>query len=76
MADCAVVGAPDPRWGERVCAAVELRAGAALSLEELQAWVSARLSPHKVPKDLTCVPALPRNAMGKVVKPQIAAWFK
>lgn len=75
VADCAVVGAPDPQWGERVCAAVELRAGAALSLEELQDWLGERLSSHKIPKDLTCVPALPRNALGKVVKPQIAAWF-
>jgi len=76
VADCAVVGAPDPRWGDRVCAAIELRAGAALSLEEMQGWVTRRLSPHKVPKDLRCVPALPRNAMGKVVKPQVSAWFK
>jgi acyl-coenzyme A synthetase/AMP-(fatty) acid ligase len=59
-----------------VCAAIELRAGAALSLEEMQGWVKRRLSPHKVPKDLRCVPALPRNAMGKVVKPQVSAWFK
>jgi acyl-coenzyme A synthetase/AMP-(fatty) acid ligase len=29
-----------------------------------------------VPRDLRCVPALPRNAMGKVVKPQVSAWFK
>jgi malonyl-CoA/methylmalonyl-CoA synthetase len=75
VADCAVVGAPDPQWGERVCAAVELRPGAALSLDELQEWVGERLSSHKVPRELTCVPALPRNALGKVVKPQVSAWF-
>ena len=73
--DCAVVGVADPSWGERVCAAVELGAEAALTLEELQAWVKARLSPYKVPKDLRCVPALPRNAMGKVIKTQVAPWF-
>jgi malonyl-CoA/methylmalonyl-CoA synthetase len=68
VADCAVVGAADDEWGERVSAAVELRAGASLTLDELQAWTRARLAPYKVPKELRCVDALPRNAMGKVVK--------
>jgi len=75
VADCAVVGVPDPSWGERVCAAVELRGDAPLSLDEVQAWVKNRLSPYKVPKELRCVPALPRNALGKVVKAQVAQWF-
>lgn len=76
VADCAVVGAPDPQWGERVCAAVELGSGESLSLEEVQAWLGERLSSHKVPKELRCVPALPRNALGKVMKPHVAAWFQ
>jgi malonyl-CoA/methylmalonyl-CoA synthetase len=75
VADCAVVGVEDPSWGERVCAAVELRDDATLTLEELQEWVKARLSPYKVPKDLRCVPALPRNALGKVVKAHVSPWF-
>jgi malonyl-CoA/methylmalonyl-CoA synthetase len=75
VADCAVVGVPDPSWGERVCAAVELRAGAALSIEELQAFARAQLAPYKVPKDLRCVTTLPRNAMGKVVKAELARLF-
>jgi malonyl-CoA/methylmalonyl-CoA synthetase len=70
--DCAVVGLPDSEWGERVSIAVELKPGAALSLEELQAWTKPRLAPYKIPKALRCVPALPRNAMGKVVKPEVA----
>jgi len=68
VADCAVVGAADEEWGERVSAAVELREGATLTLDELQAWTKARLAAYKVPKELRCVTALPRNAMGKVVK--------
>lgn len=76
VADCAVIGVADAQWGQRVCAAVELRAGLALSLEELQSWVRTRLSPYKVPKDLRCVIALPRNAVGKVVKPEVSNWFK
>jgi malonyl-CoA/methylmalonyl-CoA synthetase len=71
VADCAVVGVPDADWGERVSAAVELRPGCALSLAELQAWARTRLAPYKVPKALTCVVSLPRNTMGKVVKPAL-----
>jgi malonyl-CoA/methylmalonyl-CoA synthetase len=68
VADCAVAGKPDEEWGERVTATVQLREGAALALDELQAWTKARLAPYKVPKELHTVAALPRNAMGKVVK--------
>ncbi len=75
VVDCAVIGVADSVWGERVCAAVELLPSTGLTLDELQAFVKARLSPHKVPKDLRAVPALPRNAMGKVVKPRVSEWF-
>ena len=76
IAECAVVGIADPEWGERVSAAVELRSGAVLALEELQQWAKARLAPYKVPRALQPVPALPRNAMGKVVKPEVAKVFE
>jgi malonyl-CoA/methylmalonyl-CoA synthetase len=72
VSDCAVVGIVDPEWGERVAVAVELRAPAALSLEDLQLWAKARLAPYKVPRELHCMPSLPRNAMGKVLKPELA----
>ena len=72
IAECAVVGVHDEEWGERVSAAVELRPGASLSLDELQQWAKARLAPYKVPRALQAVAALPRNAMGKVVKPEVA----
>ena len=76
VADCAVVGVPDPA-GASACARPSSSAPAPRShSRSCRPGSSARLSSHKVPKDLTCVPALPRNAMGKVVKPQIAAWFK
>ena len=75
VAECAVVGVEDAEWGERVCVAVELRGGAALELADLQAWARERLAPYKVPKGLRCVGALPRNAMGKVVKPEVAKLF-
>ena len=68
VSDCAVTGVPDDDWGERVSVDVELRAGAELTLEELREWMKDRLAPYKAPKELRPVQALPRNAMGKVVK--------
>ena len=76
IAECAVVGLADPEWGERVAAAVELGASSALSLAELQQWAKEHLAPYKVPRALHVVKALPRNAMGKVVKPEVAALFR
>ena len=52
IAECAVVGVPDAEWGERVSAAVELRPGASLSLDDLQRWAKAQLAPYKVPRAL------------------------
>ena len=75
IAECAVVGVEDPEWGDRVSVAVELRAGASLTLEALKTWTKDRLAPYKVPRDLRVVVALPRNAMGKVVKPDVARLF-
>ena len=72
VSDCAVVGILDPEWGERVSVAVELRARAALSLDDLQAWAGARLAPYKVPRELHCMVSLPRNALGKVVKTELS----
>jgi len=65
----------DVEWGQRVCCAAELRPGITLELDELKEWARARLAPHKIPKDLACVAQLPRNAMGKVVKPEVATFF-
>jgi malonyl-CoA/methylmalonyl-CoA synthetase len=75
IAECAVVGVADEEWGQRVCVGVELRPASALTKEELTTWAKSRLAPYKVPRDLRVVPALPRNAMGKVVKPDVARLF-
>jgi malonyl-CoA/methylmalonyl-CoA synthetase len=75
IAECAIVGVPDTDWGERICAAVELKDGAWVDLAELQGWARERLAPYKIPKDLVRVRSLPRNAMGKVVKPEVAKLF-
>jgi malonyl-CoA/methylmalonyl-CoA synthetase len=75
IAECAVVGVPDEEWGQQVAAAVELRDGQQLELNELRAWAKERLAVYKVPARLQVVDALPRNALGKVNKPEILATF-
>ena len=66
VADCAVVGVPDQRWGEVGCAYVQRRDGASLTEDELRAHLEAHLARYKVPRYLAFVPELPRNATGKV----------
>jgi malonyl-CoA/methylmalonyl-CoA synthetase len=75
IAEVAVIGEPDAAgvWGERVTACVVVRAGAALTLDELQAFARERLAVYKVPRALRVLPELPRNAMGKVQKKQLLA---
>ena len=75
VAECAVVGVADAEWGERVCAAVELQPGASLALEDLRTALKDELAAYKLPRALLCLPALPRNAMGKVVKPEVQKLF-
>src|SRR6266545_198746 len=69
--ECAVVGVPDPEWGERVTAAIVPRPGAELTAETLRGWAGERLAPYKVPSRVHFVEELPRNALGKVVKPEL-----
>lgn len=73
--ECAVVGVEDEYWGERVCAAVVLRADKQVSVQELSEWAKFRLARYKVPKQIQIVADLPRNAMGKVVKPELRKAF-
>jgi malonyl-CoA/methylmalonyl-CoA synthetase len=76
VAECAIVGVPDPEWGERVAAAVVLKDGQALDLPSLRSWALKLLAPHKIPSRLLVVDAIPRNAMGKVIKPLVAKMFQ
>ena len=56
-------------------ACVQLAPGSKLSLDDLQRFVKPRLAPYKIPRAMRAVEALPRNAMGKVIKPDVAALF-
>ena len=71
IAEAAVIGAADERWGERVVAVVAMKPGATLTLEQLQTFASERLARYKLPRELRIVPALPRNTSGKVVKSEL-----
>jgi malonyl-CoA/methylmalonyl-CoA synthetase len=75
VSDCAVVGVPDPAWGDRVCAAVVAAPGHEPDAEDLRAFARERLAPCKVPKDFLVVADLPRNALGKVTKPAVKELF-
>ena len=76
VSDCAVVGVPDADWGERVCVAVVAAGSARISANTIRQFARDRLAPYKVPKDIVMVSALPRNAMGKVMKLAVRELFQ
>jgi malonyl-CoA/methylmalonyl-CoA synthetase len=73
ITDVAVVGLPDEEWGQRVAAAVV--APGELDADELRSWGKTQLAAAKVPTRFTFVPELPRNTLGKVMKPEVAKLF-
>ncbi|MDT5092725.1 MAG: hypothetical protein QOH60_2088 [Mycobacterium sp.] len=76
VADVAVIGVPDRRTGERVCAVVVAAPGAEVTLATLADHCQAHgLSRHKTPERLELVEALPRNVIGKVLKTELRSRF-
>jgi fatty-acyl-CoA synthase len=71
VADCAVVGLPDEKWGERLTAVVQLRTGQELDPDALKAFVRQRLGGVKAPKQVEIWADLPRSKVGKVLKSEI-----
>ena len=69
--EVAVVGVPDLEWGEIVTACVIPQTGQSVTLDQLRGWCGDKLAPYKVPRRLELTADLPRNAMGKVTKPEL-----
>ena len=75
VAECAVIGVPDERWGEVGLAIVVVADGCDLTLESLVAVCEGQLARYKHPRRLQRVASFPRNVTGKISKPALRAEF-
>lgn len=71
VADCAVIGLPDEKWGERLTAVLQARPGASPDPDEVRAFVKQRIGSVKAPKQVEVWADLPRSKLGKVLKTDI-----
>ncbi len=74
VVECAVVGVRDDKWGEAVCAAVVTRRD--MKRNALRDWARDYLAPYKLPRRVIRLQQLPKNAMGKVTKPEVRSLFE
>jgi long-chain acyl-CoA synthetase len=73
--ECAVIGLPDKEWGERIVAFIVPKSGKTISKDALKAFLKARLSSFKVPKEYIIAGELPKSPAGKILKREIKKKF-
>ena len=75
VAEVAVFAIPDPKWVERVVAAIVLRPGCATTAEDIRRSAAQRLASYKCPKTVLFVDSLPKNATGKILKKELRSQY-
>ena len=68
VSDAIVLGLPDPDWGQRAAAVIELRAGQSIATDDIIAFAREQLAGYKMPRRLAVLPRLPRTASGKALR--------
>ena len=68
MADVAVIGVPDDKFGEALLAFIVLNEGCSMALDEMIEFCRDKIAGYKIPRQLQTIEALPRNPSGKILK--------